>query len=1402
MAFRDTVRSLSPSLYRLRIFVFMCAGIVLVVSTYYFLYVRNQTGYFNDRNFRKLSLISSQIGSKITNAGSVMEKTCERFIRLSQEDPDRFSIESADLATKQKNINQLRDVFNELKDDSLQIIPFNIEIEKWSDKPTGIVTLAGIRHEGGSAWLYIDYVANGLKAGTLIKVQAKTDLNGLIQPFLTARVGSQPDQFQNILIAEAETARVIVQQDTTQVRLASVDKLSSVSDGKKFDLREISQTSNMADVALAGANYRLFSHPLKVSLPATNTNPPDRNAPSTNWIVTGLIKSDYFQSEAWSLSIPYTMLIIFGFVVAVIVFSWPFFKLVLVGPKDRFRTHDVYLLVFATMIVLAVVTAFGLYAFVYLTAEAEMDGHLRTLASDVKKNFKDEMANALNQLDRFSNNQALLDHLMTEEKKREIEKLEGKQGTSPGGAGAIISEAERRLQLKIQATCPPNIYNAADTNKIKILPCILGEDSTYPYFEMVAWIDQTGMQQAKWTVKDYTTQKVSVADRAYFQNIHKKHLYELEEHRFWLEPIVSRTTGRNQVEISQQVKETDWTIAFDTRLLSLMDPVLPDGFGYVIVNKDGDVLFHSDEVHHLGENLFQECDDNRKLRSAIIGRADKALDVRYSGEDHSFFVTTIEGFPDWSFVVFRSKQPLRSAFLELMTALTAFFLFHMLLLMGAFTVFYFIYTRDRRRAWLWPEKTKIDRYKQLSYLMLSLSFISLMLTLFLHGQWLVIVSAGLAWFGALLFFLSLRYGPWTRLTKLDNWLSQVFSTKQKSTTPEPVAEDGKTTNQAVNSSEADSKPATFEPDEPLLRRFDGIYALNLMLLVLLIAILPMGALFKYLYEYQATLFIKHAQFSMATALERRDERIRSQYAHVSPSIEINRADKSHQSETNILTRRLNETWDVYDNFFYKTFHEKHEETQRSNQPPPSNEDLLSKVSAWLPVSNQSAIERRGLLANSAVMGVCQWPSVTSDALVMNLKDNAGKPAWPWRRLSTSVPILRISVLPAIGVLCLAVPLFFLIHFLIRKVFLLDVHKPSSYSLKKFLCDAFERNCFVVVKAPFVRKTDFASSLYLKKFSELATSIRWKGEFNDQCAEGAVIAFDQFEYQMDDARTNRKRLTMLNQLVKEKRNMVLFSAVEPSDYRFGKGDANGFEDGAGEWADVIISNFVTAYAEDTDDRYFRDDESSFKYKVDQHRRLIMSRSLKGRKCEDVKELIDTVYTECAPRVPLQDVGLHILEAEDFLELTREHLLGRIVNQARTYYNYLWNSCSGPQKQTLCHLAMDGRLSHRDPDIQSLLRRDLIIKGEGLHLFNESFRKFVISHEQRKDVAEDDQKASEESLWQTLKMPILVTMIFVAGFLFWTQQDVFSSSLAVVTGVTGLISAVFKLMSVFHGDERAK
>lgn len=184
--------------------------------------------------------------------------------------------------------------------------------------------------------------------------------------------------------------------------------------------------------------------------------------------------------------------------------------------------------------------------------------------------------------------------------------------------------------------------------------------------------------------------------------------------------------------------------------------------------------------------------------------------------------------------------------------------------------------------------------------------------------------------------------------------------------------------------------------------------------------------------------------------------------------------------------------------------------------------------------------------------------------------------------------------------------------------------------------------------------------------------------------------------------------------------------------------------------------------------------------------------------EIDELFHTIYVECGSREPLQRAGLQILKQHDFIALSREQLVVRIANQARPYYTHIWDSCSPGERQTLCHLAQDRLLSHRDPDIEPLLRRRLIMKEHDFHLFNESFRHFVRSADRLSFVIEQDKQTQQGSLWQGLKVPVLVALLAIAAFLFLTQQDVFSRALALLTGLTTLIPALFKVLSMFHVD----
>jgi hypothetical protein len=1343
MGIATTLGKLSPSLYRLRILTIIVALLVLPFVVFYLLYVRSQTAYFTERSFRSLSLISSQIASKVETAGLVLKNGSEKFINPKGE---------TDSAFDPQNLEQLKEVFKTLRDDSSEIIPISIESKAGEDQTSpSSVTLTAVRQEADSTWLYLNYVSEPTASKKVVTVQAKADLNSLVRPILSRRdnIGaSDRDQFQNILIAERATGRVIFQLDSSEIRLVSLDKLTLAdNEGKKTDIKEMGQASNVVDVALAGSNYKLFFHPIELALPSTTAN-----APNTAWVTSGFIRSESFRKESWSIS--YTVLIFCAFVTVLLILSWPFLKLVLIGPKDRLRTADVYFLIFSTVVVLAVLTCFGAYGYAYWKVENQMDAQLKQLATAIKANFNEELTQALQQLDILSKNCNLLKKL---------------------DSSTICSNTPDN---------PTDIFQQGVTDKKSILPELLSSaNNKYPYFDTAVWLDSEGWQKAKWTVKNETTQYINVSGRAYFNRIRQGDYRELQGHRFWLEPIVSKTTGRNEVEISQRTANPEWIAAFDTRLVSLMEPVLPTGFGYLIIDNDGKVLFHSDEAHHLGENFVQESDDDPELRSAIVGRTDITLNVRYLGEGQRLFITPTDGFPEWSLVVFRNKQILRGSFLEMLTLVSLLFLIYSLILLICLSVFYLINLENKRREWLWPCPQKTSIYYQSFLLMLLLSGISVFFLVYLRGQNLVFVVAAVAFLSLLTFFLNLRFGksrPW-----LTGWASISRATNPFS-------------------------------------RYDRAYVINLTFLLLLIAILPAAAFFKYAYESEMKLLIKHGQFTLASALAKRDERIRRQYSHIviteekeKPKAQPAIADTTGQhhpkeseerrarpqtttptnEETNpLIGRRLALDWDVYDKFFFDTSRENPDQLTCMKD---TSSELLSKLDTFLPLYSQTSVERRGLLSNSAAAGVCKWEVGDKGRLVLHLDANSVRTeAWPWRHMATLVPSLAVPGAPWITLFILSyIPFFMFVHFIVRKVFLLDVYRPTSYPLKKLLNETLDRNLFVVLDEPFTGKRVFDSDrLQVLDLHSLANSPDWGDKFDyNKLPDKEAIALDHFDYKLDDAQANLQKMSLVGRLLDRGKTLIILSDAEPSQYRLNEGDAgnvNGIEAG-GHWAG-LMSQFFKEYGEDTGDR------QAFHDVVEKEKERILGQDLEGRSVEDVTKLINIVYTECAPKLPLQNSGLHILRQKRFVTLTPDHLLNRIINQAKTYYDDIWDTCSLDEKLTLFHLAQDRLLSHRDPDIQRLLRRELIVRNVDVHLMNESFRHFVKSTEQVAFVAEHEQKAKQGSLWHTLKVPLLVVLVAITIFLFSTQRDLYTSSLAIVTAVTTIIPAFFKVLTLFQAD----
>ena len=1091
-----------------------------------------------------------------------------------------------------------------------------------------------VGQEEGTTWLYFDARYRVADGSNVVTIRAKTNLGRLVDPIVggrrvESREGSDHEEgFDDILITQAGAdGQVIFQQRGSSLRLVSLDKLTSAADeGKTIDLNTLGQSSNVADVKLAGADYKLFLHPVNLSISQTGAD----DARRLRWVICGLVPASHFRREVWTIS--YSILIVFAFFTALSILSWPFLKLVLIGPKDRLRTADIYFLFFSTLIGLALLTTLGLYGYSYIELGREMDGQLETLAKQVKENFQAEVTASLNQLDGLNRDTDL---------RGDFSKLSG------GTPGSATPNGEK------DRAKPKRWYRTGILKNSSVPPAY----RSYPYFDTAVWIDEKGRQRLKWTVESYQPQFIDVSDRPYFTNLKAEHYRHFDCHDFWLDPIVSKTTGRNEVEISKwktgdgaedvvlpcearSLAPTDgrshWVSAFDTRLLSLMQPVLPAGFGFCVIDEEGRVLFHSDEAHHLGENFFEESDNDHSLRSAVIDRREMPLDVNYLGRGHRLFATPLKSFPGWTLITFRDKQVLRTAFLELLTLSSLLFLGYCLVILIFLSVFYLVnLNTSERRAWLWPSSRRTLSYYVSVLILLGLSAVSAVM--YNRGGPRSVIAVGVISFvGLYLFFLNLRFGKygraWRGLKESGLW-GRTYSARK------------------------------------MFYRYDLGYVLNIVLLFLLIAIIPAAAFFKFAYEVEMKLFVKHGQITVAKGLAERDERIRAQY--------VSRWGNDDRSFRETFTaNRLKLDWDIYDGFFFGTTRRQDDDgTPVGAQAQDAGQgkrwtliDFLASFNDFMPLYNSTSIERLGLRKGAFADGSYDWVETPAG---IELHINDGGPnnlRSPWKALVTKVPPFDWPGRPWWMVFLLAcIPFYLWVGLMVRKIFLLNLHRPTSYSFETLQARTVGGNLFVILEPPFTqsRRLDGEKFHYLS-LRDMSESSGWAEAFDYGALRGAdkIVAVDHFEHMADDPEANRRKAHFLEELLRRGHRVFVISTIDPSRYSFADGAGSGAAAPDGvrsceefdRWSG-LVSNFFTVYAEDQGEA-----ESFVREVTEERQRLLDEGRRAGKSRDEIDNLLAALKEECSPRVPLQRLGSAILHQPKFVNLTREHLIGRVKNPA--------------------------------------------------------------------------------------------------------------------------------------------
>ena len=153
---------------------------------------------------------------------------------------------------------------------------------------------------------------------------------------------------------------------------------------------------------------------------------------------------------------------------------------------------------------------------------------------------------------------------------------------------------------------------------------------------------------------------------------------------------------------------------------------------------------------------------------------------------------------------------------------------------------------------------------------------------------------------------------------------------------------------------------------------------------------------------------------------------------------------------------------------------------------------------------------------------------------------------------------------------------------------------------------------------------------------------------------------------------------------------------------------------------------------------------------------------------------------------------IKETKKFAE---DKLTLRIQMVAGNLYMSIWRSLSSDEKFVLYDLALDGLVNITNTvAVSMLINKGLIVEEEGhLHIFNRSFRHFIVSSVDDKEIAHLQAMHKRHSNWSNLQGPLLLVVLATFIFLAIAQEGLYSKIIGIVTGIAAGIPALLKLLS---------
>ena len=778
-------------------------GVLLVPFIVYDRYYSaTQETYVTERGFRALSVMGGQIASRLNRiedtirASATLSDGLERLDYLSNYLPESTAVTTTGPAGSRTGRFHLR----------------------LSERPGRLALRFDYRDKDAAP------TAGCQEDSSVFLICGQLDLDD------TVRTLTGDDSFDDVVIVDS-AGRVYFERATAGPRITDLGGMIAriaaskaaanpkANPGAAQPFSTLIGSSVALDGQAAGDDYRMLLEPLQVSM---KTGAADTNL---QLVLCGLIRQRRIHSES---ALPYPFLI-WGALIALTLMSliWPLVKINFMSPTERLGRRHLWSIGISMFTATVLMTLMVLNASFDHNSEDAVDQTLRRLATSIQVNVAGELTSTLRQLAEFQNEE-------------EFQKR-----------AAALSRWDPSSGFLAKAR----------------------HDLPYPFFDLAFWADAQGTQRIKLSVAPEPTPRTDVSKFPFFSEVLdndkgpaiRQHLPTLPDAPFpyRLQPVFSPNTGQFQAVLAAPYSGTDKTgIAVQvivTTPMSLVDPVLPPGYNFAILDRQGGVLFHSNRHKNLVENFIDECENKSALKAALFAASDVPLEITYEGAPYRAYLTTIKGIEaePSTLIVFHDSRTNRTANLGMILVAGL-----LLCSFGALLVAAAIVDLLRRPSYppkfIWPQRDQTLRYLRIvvASVVMTLAFVFTYQTLYeiklLAATFAVPILAGV-----------LSLGGWA---------------------------------------------------PPLLRRAEDIvkpyfriaYASALVSILTVAAVVPCFGFFKFSYDAVSELWVKRDMLIVAGQLKDRRERISKSYENVQQPL----------TKDDYSVQRLGQTLDRYDRLLF------------------------------------------------------------------------------------------------------------------------------------------------------------------------------------------------------------------------------------------------------------------------------------------------------------------------------------------------------------------------------------------------------------------------------------------------------------------------------------------------------